>query len=473
MTRFRSRFALLLAALTVGVFPVVSQPGQHAQTTPGPYTLIDLGTLGGPSTQASDMNNEGQIVGYSATATHHARGFLWDKGSMTTLGTLNGGNASWAEAVNSFGHVVGSSTISNGFTRAVLWRDGDIVNLTPDIPVYEGWSNAAAVNDSDQIVGSIDDAHGFLWEDGSRVMLGDLGGGGSRPADINNAGQVVGSSYTAIVTDLGPMQHAFLWQNGAMTDLGVLPGDEDSGAAAINSHGVIVGSSGRTDVETYETSYRPFVYANGMMTAIAAPSFDAYAGDINDGGVVVGTMRAGGGFSKWHAWIYVDGVVTNLNSLIPAGSGLHLAFAEAIDNDGRITGVAYDAQGRYHGFLLAPGGSSDQIAPAISINDVARSEGKNGTTAFAFTVQLSASTTATVSVNFATANGSATAGQDYVATSGTLIFNPGETTKTVVVAVNGDRTREPDETFSVNLSAAEGGTIFDALGLGIIRNDDR
>ena len=144
MTRFRSCSALLLATLTLGIFPAVSQHGQHAQSSPGPYVLIDLGTLGGPSTQASDMNNEGEIVGYSATATHHARGFLWDAGSMTALGTLDGGNASWADAVNSFGHVVGSSSISNGFTRAVLWRDGGIVNLTPDIPVYEGWSNATA-----------------------------------------------------------------------------------------------------------------------------------------------------------------------------------------------------------------------------------------------------------------------------------------------------------------------------------------
>jgi hypothetical protein len=47
--------------------------------------------------------------------------------------------------------------------------------------------------------------------------------------------------------------------------------------------------------------------------------------------VVVGTMRAGGGLSNWHVWIYVNGVVTNLNSLIPAGSGFHLAFAKAIN----------------------------------------------------------------------------------------------------------------------------------------------
>jgi probable HAF family extracellular repeat protein len=258
-----------------------------------------------------------------------------------------------------------------------------------------------------------------------------------------------------------------------MTDLGVLPGDEDSGAAAINNEGIIVGSSGRTDPETYETTYKPFIYANGVMTAIAAPSVDAYAGDINDDGVVVGTMQAAGGFSRWHAWIAVNGVVTNLNSRIAPGSGLHLAFARAINNDGQIVGVAYDAQGRYHGFLLTPGGTLPPVIPSISIDDVAGNEGKSGTTAFTFTVQLSVAPTTVVRVNFATANGSAAAGQDYAGTAGTLVFAPGERTKTVVVAVNGDRTREQDETFRVNLSAPDGATIFDAQGVGTIRNDDR
>ena len=71
------------------------------------------------------------------------------------------------------------------------------------------------------------------------------------------------------------MSHAVLWENGTAFDLGVLPGDEDSGAAAINELGVIVGSSGRTDPETYEQTYRPFIYQNGVMTPIQMPSSEA------------------------------------------------------------------------------------------------------------------------------------------------------------------------------------------------------
>jgi probable HAF family extracellular repeat protein len=472
MARSRSWSALLIAALGASVLTTVSPLTPQAQTAPGPYTMVDLGTLGGLSTQPSDINNESQIVGYSTTGGSSARGFIWDNGSMTALPPLSGGFASFANAVNGLAHVVGYSTFPTGGSRAVLWRDGGVIDLTPDLPVSVS-STATGVNDFDQVVGLINNTEAFLWNNGSRVSLGSLGGPGAFPSDINNAGQIVGSSNTQIVTALGPMPHAFLWQNGVMTDLGLLPGDEDSGATAINSNGVIVGSSGRTDPETYETTYHPFIYANGTMTRIAVPSVDAYAGDINDAGVVVGTMQAAGGFSRWHAWIAVDGVVTNLNSRIAPGSGLHLAFAHAINNEGQIVGVAYDAQGRYHGFLLTPGGTLPPVVPSISINDVAGNEGKSGTTAFTFTVQLSVAPTTPVRVNFATANGSAAAGQDYAGTAGTLVFAPGERTKTVVVAVNGDRTREQDETFRVNLSAPDGATIFDAQGLGTIRNDDR
>ena len=77
-------------------------------------------------------------------------------------------------------------------------------------------------------------------------------------------------------------------------------------------------------------------------------------------------MRAAGGFSKWHAYIYADGVVTNLNSLIPAGSGLHLTCGTAINNAGQIVGMAFDAQGRHHAYLLTP---LTPGTPVVSIGD--------------------------------------------------------------------------------------------------------
>ena len=465
----RTRLAWLFATFSLVLASAVLNPAPRAQSSPGPYTLTDLGTLGGLSAQANDMNEAGQITGYATNSSNWTRAFRWDDGHMADLGTL-GGTAGVGLAINGFGHVVGySNLVPGGASVATLWRDGTVINMTPDLAAGQG-SSARAINDSGQAVVQISYGDGFLWENGVRTPLGDLGGGyGSFPQDINNAGQIVGSSSTSVLS------HAFLWQNGAMTDLGLLPGDEDSGASAINSLGVIVGSSGRTDPDTYEQFYKPFIYENGQMRAIPVPGTESFGGDVNDAGDVVGTMRAGGAVTPWHAWIYKNGVVTNLNSVKPTGTGLHLAFANAINNAGQIAGVAMDAQGRYHGFLLTPGGvAPPPVPPALSINDVSVLEGNNNnTTAATFTVSLSQATTGTVLVNFMTANGSAIAGDDYNFVSGTLTFNPGETTKTITVAVKGDKKRESDETFRVNLSGADGATISDTQGSGIIRNDDR
>ena len=92
--------------------------------------------------------------------------------------------------------------------------------------------------------------------------------------------------------------------------------------------------------------------------------------------------------------------------------------------------------------------------PGISINDVSKAEGNSGNTAFTFNVTLSSPAAAAVTVNFATANGTATSGSDYTANSGTVTFAAGQTSQTVTVQVTGDTNVEPDETFFVNLSSA-------------------
>jgi hypothetical protein len=110
--------------------------------------------------------------------------------------------------------------------------------------------------------------------------------------------------------------------------------------------------------------------------------------------------------------------------------------------------------------------------PGLSIADVSASEGNAGSANAVFTVTLSAAATSAVSVTYATANGTATAGTDYTATSGTLTFAPGETSKTLTVAITGDTVVEPTETFAINLSAPVGATLADANAQGSIVNDD-
>ena len=111
--------------------------------------------------------------------------------------------------------------------------------------------------------------------------------------------------------------------------------------------------------------------------------------------------------------------------------------------------------------------------PRISISDVSAVEGNSGTTPFTFTVSLSAPSDLPVTVNYATADGSATAGSDYTAASGTLTFAPGQTSQTITVLVNGDRLLEPNETFFVNLSTPNShAEISRGTGYGTIIEDE-
>jgi uncharacterized membrane protein YciS (DUF1049 family) len=116
--------------------------------------------------------------------------------------------------------------------------------------------------------------------------------------------------------------------------------------------------------------------------------------------------------------------------------------------------------------------TDNDATPSLVINNVSVTEGNTGTQNAVFTVTLSAASGQTVTVNYATANGTATAGSDYVARSGTLTFIAGTTTQTIPVTINGDTTREANETFFVNLSGASNATIADNQGLGTIVNND-
>jgi CSLREA domain-containing protein len=112
------------------------------------------------------------------------------------------------------------------------------------------------------------------------------------------------------------------------------------------------------------------------------------------------------------------------------------------------------------------------VVPSITIHDAAATEGNSGTTTAVFNVTLSAATSNTVTVDYTTANGSAVAGSDYAAASGTLIFAPGVTSRTISVAVAGDTGVEGNETFLVQLSNPANATLADAQATGVINDDD-
>ncbi len=111
--------------------------------------------------------------------------------------------------------------------------------------------------------------------------------------------------------------------------------------------------------------------------------------------------------------------------------------------------------------------------PSLSINDVSVTEGNSGNTTAAFKVTLSSMSMTPVTVQYSTADGTATAVSDYTATSGTLYISPGMLSQVVSVTVLGDTLAETDETFYVNLSSSTNATIARGQGVGTILNDAR
>ncbi|NNV54204.1 LamG-like jellyroll fold domain-containing protein [Limnovirga soli] len=174
---------------------------------------------------------------------------------------------------------------------------------------------------------------------------------------------------------------------------------------------------------------------------------------------------------------YFDGVSTYVtNRVFVTGSNVTAAFSVSptATTNYKLISIA-DASGCSG--LIGPATSDtfelvNICQPVISIADKRITEGNSGTTLAKFKVSLSSASTSTVTVNYSTADSTATAGSDYVAKSGKVKFNPGQTSKTISITINGDKQVEPNEKIKVLLTAPVNATIADNLGVGTIKNDD-
>ena len=309
----------------------------HPPSTVLLYNITDLGGF----FWATGINNMGQVVGFTSSGGYH--GVIYSNGKFTDIGVLPGDAASYANGINDTGQVVGESTNINNSYRAFLYSNGTMTNLG----TLGGASiSPTGINHSGQIVGfSYGNRHAFLYSKGKMTDLGTPPGYvSSQATSINNSGQVIGTCAPIS----GPT-HAFIYSGGIMTDIGTLPGGSVSYAIGINDSGQVVGYS---DVNSYGLSHA-FLYRNGNMIDIGTlsgyPSSAAYG--INSYGQIVGSSAF---FSDNRAFIYSDGKMTDLNSLIPSGTGWELFSASYINDLGQIVGTGNLSYLGNHTFLLTP-----------------------------------------------------------------------------------------------------------------------
>ena len=350
--------------------PATTEARAATRSASAQWVMTDLGSLGSGYSRATAINDVGQVVGTSRAATGERHVFLWEKGRMTDLG-LYGGNPDddyrvpgplinergqvvwvwprrgvviWTNgvvrsletgrtyaqvyAINDRGQVVGSADTkakSKGGSphlRAFLWQNGRMTDLGPDF--YDGASFDMDINERGQIVGLLDHRQATVWENGKLRRLGTLGGKESNAVAINDRGQVTGCADTNAKDPLGyPIDHAFLWQNGKMTDLGV---DCNAWPLAINNRG---------DVIFFGVAE---FWRNGRRVKLGTLGGTyGNAEAINDVGQVVGdTVAKFGSRTQWHAFVSENGVMTDLGTL----DGGNTSRAVAINNKGQIVGTA-------------------------------------------------------------------------------------------------------------------------------------
>ncbi|HEV2804474.1 MAG TPA: hypothetical protein VGW57_06020 [Chthoniobacterales bacterium] len=376
--------SLFVIALGCGLFAAAPQQ----------YTITDMPSLGGTASRANSINNREWLAGYSnlpGNQTRHAA--LWRDGAITDLGTLGGPNSAVTWSVKS------NSGLVVGIAQTAM----------PD-PLGEAWSSAAFYPGA---TGSGYINLGFAWENGTMRALPTLGGNNGFATGANSRGQIVGWAETPVrdATCVPPQQLQFLpvvygKKSDTATALPLPPGDTSGAATGINEQGQIVGISGICDqaVGRYTAKSALLWDKNGNIVDLGnlgAPWWNTptninqrgdvvgFAGDpafpegdilhafiwtakdgirplgalpghihseaygINEKRQVVG-VSCDADFIDCRAFIWENGVMTDLNALKQPTYPGRLEQAKDINEAGEIVGRAIEPTGERRAFLATP-----------------------------------------------------------------------------------------------------------------------
>jgi uncharacterized repeat protein (TIGR01451 family) len=463
------------------------------------------------------------VIGFLETnATVHP-GTDWGIARLS----LADGSVNWTQTYTGDTGTTGDQLSNFKIVGSTLYLAGNLSNTVPgrtNVLMKLNKSDGAILERTDFVdrIGSAinDDKAMVVTSNGDMIVAGDSGVT-SGAAEIARYGSVVVSVAPTVTT---PTSTAIT------TNSATLGGNVTAdGGAAVSARGIVlsptasnnnplIGGASVTNLTTSGTT-GVFTLSAGSLTPNTAYSFKAYAtNSVGTGYSSVGT------FTTLAPSLTINNVTANegnsgttnftftVSLSAPAGPG-GVSFDIATANGTAIAGSDYVARSltsqtipaasSTYSFTVQVNGdtlneaaetfvvnvtnltgatlgdgqglgtiTNDDALPTLSINDVSVTEGNSGTTNAAFTVTLNTASGQTVTVNYATADGTATQPADYTSNSGTLTFTPGQTTRPITVLVQGDAVIEPNQTYFVNLSGVVNATISDNQGLGTIVDDE-
>ncbi|MDX6557826.1 MAG: hypothetical protein QOF72_875, partial [Blastocatellia bacterium] len=355
------------------------------------YTITDLGALlPNPFSIGWDVNNSGQVAGWSGTVTSTNEQPFFYNGVVTNLGRLASGTNAIAIAIGDSGRVVGYSELApqgagNAFAGQLHGFFSDNGGPLKEIGTLGGPSSQAwGVNGNGVVVGqaqlSSTQTNPFIWKDTNNngvwdpsemVNVGQLGtGNNGRLFAVNNLGIAVGNSNTA----LNGVQQATLWKDdnnnglgdpGELRLLGSLGGTLSGQASGINETNYVVGvaSTPLSSTADGRNLTHAFIWHDDNSNGVSDPGemkdLGTLGGElssalrINENNEVIGNSTTTGLFNA-SGFVYRNNFMLDLNAAIPQNSGWHVTEARGINDNGVIVGYGFQGTGNNHALLLTP-----------------------------------------------------------------------------------------------------------------------